>query len=109
MTPHAPLVSQAGSRRCSSCTCALDSPAITSALHVRKNYYRRSKNIPKPTVRKCTRVNFGRTSDEEILSIFQNRGQTAGHYWREWTGFLIDLQYMREHVESSGRRTPRNR
>ena len=37
MTPHAPLVSHAGSRWRSSCTCALDSPAITSALHVRKN------------------------------------------------------------------------
>src|SRR5262245_56383009 len=72
-------------------------------------YYQRSKNVPKPTVEKCTRVNFGQTSDEEILSIFQNRGQTAGHYWREGTGFLIDLQHMRDHVESSGRRTPRNR
>src|SRR5215510_15836611 len=72
-------------------------------------YYQRSKNVPKPTVEKCTRVNFGQTSDEEILSIFQNRGQTAGHYWREGTGFLIDLQPMRDHVESSGRRTPSNR
>src|SRR5215510_5406022 len=73
------------------------------------SYYQRSKNVPKPTVEKCTRVNFGQTSDEEILSIFQNRGQTAGHYWREGTGFLIDLQHMRDHVESSGRRTPSNR
>ena len=37
--------------------------------------------------------------------MFQNRRQTTGHFWREWTEFLIDLRSMSHHVASSGRRT----
>src|SRR2546423_6363750 len=56
-----------------------------------------------------TRVRCGRTSDGEILRKFQNRRQTSGHLWREWTGLLIDLQSQGDHVASSGRRTLSNR
>src|SRR5262249_31547409 len=44
-----------------------------------------------------------------MLRKVQHRRQTSGHCWREGARLLIDLRSTRPHVESSGRRTPRNR
>src|SRR5262249_41148085 len=45
----------------------------------------------------------------EMLRKVQHRRQTSGHCWRDGARLLIDLRSTRHHVESSGRRTPRNR
>ena len=44
-----------------------------------------------------------------MLRQVQHRRQTSGHGWRDGTRLLIALRSTRHHVESSGRRTPRNR
>src|SRR5215475_10371006 len=44
-----------------------------------------------------------------MLRKVQHRRQTSGHFRRDGARLLIDLRSTRHHVESSGRRTPRNR
>src|SRR5215831_7994654 len=44
-----------------------------------------------------------------MLRKVQHWRQTSGHCWRDGARLLIDLRSTRHHVESSGRRTPRNR
>src|SRR5262249_45350337 len=44
-----------------------------------------------------------------MLRKVQHRRQTSGHCWRDGARLLIDLRSTKHHVESSGRRTPRNR